>query len=97
MVLRAFWASLGVILDALGKGGGARLGALLGLQIGPKGLTPFVPLSIWALFGLSLVSCSCSGVLLLGLASSKSFLILSWSFCRPILISKDEPSEPPKH
>ena len=90
MVLRASWGSLGLLLGALG----GLLGALLGLQIDRKGLTRSDPFALWALLGLSLVSflALVSFFLLhLGLVSSKSFLILSWSLFGSILNSKDDP------
>ena len=74
MVLKALWSSLGLLLGALG----GLLGALLGLQIDQKGLARFGSFALWALLGLSLVSFSCSGVLLLASSSFSFFEVVSY-------------------
>ena len=85
MVLRAFWGSLGILLGALG----GLLGALFGLQIDPKGLPRSGPFALWALLGLSLVSFSCSGVLLLASSSFSFFEVVSDPFLEPLRVDVD--------
>ena len=82
MVLRAFWASLGLLLGALG----GLLGPLLGLQIDPKRLTRFDPFALWVLLGLSLVYCSCFGVLLLASSWFGFFEIVSYPLLEPLRV-----------
>ena len=74
MVLRAFWASLGLLLGALG----GLLGTLLGFQIEPKGLRRSDPFVLWDILGLSLVHCSCFGILLLASSWFSFFDVVSY-------------------
>ncbi len=83
MVLRASWGSLRPLLNALG----GLLGALLDLQMDPKGLTRSDLLRFGALFGLFLSLL----LLLLLLVSATSLFILSWTLFWPILSSQDDP------
>ena len=87
MVLRAFWGSLGLLLGALG----GLLGALFGLQIDPKGLPRSGPFALWALLGLSLVSFSCSGVLLLASSSFSFFEVVSYPLLEPLRVDFELP------
>ena len=87
MVLRAFWGSLGLLLGALG----GLLGALFGLQIDPKGLPRSGPFALWALLGLSLVSLSCSGVLLLASSSFSFFEVVSYPLLEPLRVDFELP------
>ena len=82
MVLRASWGSLGLLLGALG----GLLGALLGLQIDRKGLTRSDPFALWALLGISLVSFSCFGVLLLASSWFSFFEIVSYRLLEPLWV-----------
>ncbi len=90
MVLRAFWVSLGLFLGALG----GLLGALLGLQIDPKGRTRLDPFALWALLGLSLVSFSCFGVLLLASSWFSFFAVVSYRLLEPLRVDFELPIWP---
>ena len=74
MVLRASWGSLGLLLGALAD----LLGALLGLQIDPKGLPRSGPFALWDLWDLSFVYFSSSGVFLLAASSFSFFEVVSY-------------------
>ena len=87
MVLRAFWGPLGLVLGALG----GLLGAILGLQIDPKGLPCSDPFVLWAPLGFSLVSFSCSGVLLLASSSFSFFEVVSYPFLEPLRVDFELP------
>ncbi len=80
LVLRAFWDPLGLLLDALG----GLLGALLGLQIDPEGLTRSDVFGLGALFGLFFSLRAAEDGL-------KSILELSGGLFGSILSSEDDP------
>ena len=87
MVLKAFWGPLGLLLGALG----GLLGAILGLQIDPNELRRSGPFALWAVLGLSLVSFSCSGVLLLASSSFSFFEVVSYPFLEPLRVDFELP------
>ena len=87
MVLRTCWGPLGLLLGALG----GLLGALFFLQIDPKGLPRSGSFALWALLGLSLVSFSCSGVLLLASSSFGFFEIVSYPLLEPLRVGFELP------